>query len=231
VAYLAHSRYGRNGTEVTINNNSEHYTGWGGNSVSEAPIAYNGLSAINLWTGDNGQKSSTTGNISGIYDMAGNCYEYQATYNKAESKTANVYGGNGGNSDLICKPSTGIHFAFNIHPSSDKYITAYNNPTSTNSVSSISGYYTNGKDVSHVGDAIHEVWVNNTTGWFDDYSTYICTEAPYGRAFLRRGANHQDGVDTGIFTANSRDGSAHQDGNPAAMGSYHSYRVCLTPMQ
>ena len=65
VAYLTESKYGRNGTEVTINNNGRtYYTGGG----AEAD------------TIETNQMQSSTGNVYGIYDLSGNAYEYVASY-------------------------------------------------------------------------------------------------------------------------------------------------------
>ena len=64
VAYLTESKYGRNGTEITINNNgTTYYTGGG-----------SGTAYIN------NANQSSTGNIYGIYDLSGNAYEYVAGY-------------------------------------------------------------------------------------------------------------------------------------------------------
>jgi len=70
VAYLAESKYGRNGTEITINSSS-YYTG-GGTGDS-----YKTTNAM----------QSTIGNIYGIYDMNGGTYEYVAGV--LESKLSN----------------------------------------------------------------------------------------------------------------------------------------------
>jgi len=59
VAYLAHSAYGRNGKEISINLNEDGYTGGG------EDVAY--LTNTN---------QSTTGNVYGIYDMSGGAEEY-----------------------------------------------------------------------------------------------------------------------------------------------------------
>ena len=61
VAYLTQSKYGRNGNEIDINNNSLFRTGQGGDLAS------------------------TTGNIYGIYDMSGGTWERAAGYNKLSS--------------------------------------------------------------------------------------------------------------------------------------------------
>ena len=71
VAYLTESKYGRNGTEVTINNNgTTYYTGGG---EEKAYI-------------ENTEQSST-GNVYGIYDLSGNAYEYVASYYTGGSST------------------------------------------------------------------------------------------------------------------------------------------------
>ncbi len=58
VAYLTHSQYGRNGKEISINNNSNYITGKGNNDAT------------------------STGNEYGIYDLRGGAYEYVAAYYK-----------------------------------------------------------------------------------------------------------------------------------------------------
>jgi formylglycine-generating enzyme required for sulfatase activity len=63
VSYLAHSKYGLNGTEIGKNDNLEHYTGGGTGTY---------------WKTNTDQ--STTGNISGVYDMNGGDWEFVASY-------------------------------------------------------------------------------------------------------------------------------------------------------
>lgn len=57
-AYLSHSKYGKN-SEVLINSNSSYITGGG---TGEAYVS--------------NVSQSTTGNITGIYDMSGGSWEY-----------------------------------------------------------------------------------------------------------------------------------------------------------
>ena len=59
LAYLKQSRYGLGTTDITINSNSNYYTG-GGSSTS--------------YKSNTGQ--STTGNIYGVYDMSGGAWEF-----------------------------------------------------------------------------------------------------------------------------------------------------------
>ena len=77
VAYLSHSKYGIN-TEVRINNNSSFITGYAAtdNSFKTTGTDSNVTLPYNTSTG---YKASTTGNITGIYDMSGGAYEYVAS--------------------------------------------------------------------------------------------------------------------------------------------------------
>lgn len=68
VAYLTHSQYGRNGTEIAVNDNSNYITA-------------DGDAKANI-------DQSSTGNIYGIYDLSGGAFEYvSAYYNKSTNLT------------------------------------------------------------------------------------------------------------------------------------------------
>ena len=78
VAYLTESKYGRNGTEVTINNNgTTYYTGGGAGKayIENTP-------------------QSSTGNVYGIYDLSGNAYEYVAAGYQNQSSIGTSSGSN-----------------------------------------------------------------------------------------------------------------------------------------
>ena len=84
VAYLTQSIYGRCTSstlcvEIGINNNSTYKTGYG------APAGTSSTSSTtNTYDTTVGMEASTTGNIYGIYDMAGGLFEYvMGVYNKA----------------------------------------------------------------------------------------------------------------------------------------------------
>ncbi len=83
VAYLSHSKYGIN-TEVRINNNSNYLTGYSavdGTDQSSYPGEVGADSTKTLpYNTETGYKASTTGNITGIYDMSGGAWEYVAAY-------------------------------------------------------------------------------------------------------------------------------------------------------
>ena len=66
VAYLKQSNYGLGITDITINNNSSYLTGGGTGTSYKTNIG-----------------QSTSGNITGVYDMSGGTYEYvMGNYNK-----------------------------------------------------------------------------------------------------------------------------------------------------
>ena len=73
VAYLTQSKYGRNGTEVALNNSTDRITGRsnGGIDGSENSFSYEK---------EEGQLASSTGNIYGIYDLNGGSFERIAAY-------------------------------------------------------------------------------------------------------------------------------------------------------
>ena len=75
VAYLSHSRYGIN-DEVRINNNSNYLTGYAANTKDAS-----GSTTTNQpYNTETGYLASTTGNITGVYDMSGGSWEYVAGY-------------------------------------------------------------------------------------------------------------------------------------------------------
>jgi hypothetical protein len=77
VTYLAHSKYGKNGTEVAINSSSSYYTGGG------TGLAYN--TNVN---------QSTTGTVYGVYDLSGGAWEYTAAFLNNGNSYLGSYGTN-----------------------------------------------------------------------------------------------------------------------------------------
>ncbi len=83
VAYLSHSAYGI-GTEVKINNASDWKTGYSAapNTNLSSRLGVTGASGdtehTQPWNSGVGYLASTTGNISGVYDMNGGAWEYVA---------------------------------------------------------------------------------------------------------------------------------------------------------
>lgn len=88
VAYLSHSQYGID-YEVNINNNSSYKTGYSSILTIQQgtyPGTYgDGTSYNKAYNTTLGYLASTTGNISGVYDMAGGAHEYMASYSAVGS--------------------------------------------------------------------------------------------------------------------------------------------------
>ena len=77
VAYLKQSKYGLGTTDIGINNNENFTTGCGAIAGSDKSSTCNGYNT------PTGMLASTTGNITGVYDMSGGAYEYvMGNYNK-----------------------------------------------------------------------------------------------------------------------------------------------------
>ena len=100
VAYLTESKYGRNGTAVSINTSNSYYTA----GASGATPTTNSL-------------QSTTGNEYGIFDIVGGAYEYVAGYVADLSQ-------NYGNSFASIDGTT------NNKEESTKYVTVYQKASS-----------------------------------------------------------------------------------------------------
>ena len=183
VAFLTHSKYGRKGQEVTINSNSSYYTGGG---TGEAYKTTN-------------TNQSSTGNITGIYDLSGGAYERVAAFNSSYSGQYFT-----GSSYVDAK---GNHFA-STGGKSTKYATAYSNSTGSNGNDFTVG------TVSIRGDAIQEAYVSNHEGWFNDGSYFVDSSYP----FFGRGGDYNISSTAGAFCSSSSSGSAL---------SYYSFHVVL----
>ncbi len=101
VAYLSQSAYGKYGNsnykeankEVYINNSSDMYTGRSGgspsaNENSDGTCKYDDIEESGLGKGQCGGGASTTGNITGVYDMSGGAFEHvMGNLNNTTSET------------------------------------------------------------------------------------------------------------------------------------------------
>ena len=181
VAYLTNSKYGRctdgSCTEVTINNCGSYITGIGADTVYDDESSITCSTAVNKYDGEKGFLASTTGNITGVYDMSGGSREY-------------VMGN-------ISKVTTGYTF----YPSSSsfssswyttdtaKYLTTYAYDTVDNNQKA----YNRGR----LGDATAETLLSASTsgGWYSDYVPF-----PYSSyAWFIRGGGYGSGSNAGVF--------------------------------
>ncbi len=174
-AYLSHSKYGAN-REIYINNSQSFYTGRsGGNVGGKTPInktylAQTSTTQYNIygyytWNGyllnygSNTKSStrnltkvaSTTGNITGIYDMSGGAYEYVMGYHSGASTTWGA-AANGRN-----------YSGFSSTPDS-KYYDGY---TTTNALTACNGGICYGHGLSEVSI------------WYGDYDYVVSLYNPW----------------------------------------------------
>ena len=135
VAYLSHSKYGIN-KEIAINSTSTLTTGCGPQSAGSTSAG----SKCNAYNTTLGESASTTGNVTGVYDMSGGADEY-VMGNMVNSSGA-FYSSNAG---------------FSTAPNT-KYYDKYSYGTSYTE-------YTRGK----LGDATKEMAPAGTSGnWYSD---------------------------------------------------------------
>ena len=142
VAYLSQSKYGKD-SEVYINNNSSYLTSCGGGEVSDTENE----SCLNSYgtVSNNIYNQSTTGNITGIFDMSGGAHEDVMAYTTGAETT---YGSSGFDTDTFPE---------------NKYVDIYN------SIDNIS--YSN----RILGDATGEMgpFENKNGSWNNDYASFI----------------------------------------------------------
>lgn len=174
VAYLSHSRYGAN-REIYINNSSGYYTGRSGGNVggstaintvytSQTSTTLYNTSGFYTWDGylleyntntksgthDISKVASTTGNITGVYDMSGGAWEYVMGY---YSPAGSTWGATSSNN----------HAGFSSQPNS-KY---YDDYTATNSLTACNGGICYGHGLSEVSD------------WYDDRAFFVYDSNPW----------------------------------------------------
>ena len=189
VAYLAHSQYGLNGTNIAINNSSTYTTGKSA-GTSDASADTPTPSDYNEKT--NGVKASSTGNIYGIYDLSGGAYEYVAAFN--QNYSGNYFTGS------YYKDANSSHFASN-GGTSDAYATAYSNSTTN-----INGTFI--YSVGITGDATKEVYKEGSGfSWNSDYANFVSSDWP----FFQRGGFYGRTSGAGLFYSSFCFGSAAND--------------------
>ena len=156
VAYLSHSKYGVN-REIYINNSSGFYTGRSGgttdaNSSTNGTYTWDGKTTSGSYASDRtlGTKASTTGNITGVYDMSGGVGEYLMGYYSGASTTW------GASSDSN-------YAGFSSKPDS-KY---YDDYTTTNTLTACDGGICYGHALSE------------TAGWYSDYAIFVNSSNPW----------------------------------------------------
>ncbi len=169
VAYLSQSRYGKygkDGEEVYINNCSKYITGIAGDSVS----AEKSDICTNTYETGKGQKASTTGNITGVYDMSGGALESVMGY------LITAYKDTWGSSNILGIEVNGANFTSEPEK---KYFDEYDTIEPTNE--------------DNKGHALGE-----TEGWYGDNFIFVNKQQPwFFRGGVYSSSNPTGG--TGIF--------------------------------
>ena len=178
VAYLSHSKYGIN-TEVRINNNSTYLTGYAavdGTDQSSYPGDSGTTSDVTLpYNTETGYKASTTGNITGIYDMSGGAWEYVAGHMPSAKDLS------GFTEEEITKYSK----YFDLYSTNSSYI-SYNNRILGDATGEMGPfyYYADNDNIKRY----HNNWYGDGSNFVDSYNSW----------FIRSGA-YDYGVHSGQF--------------------------------
>ena len=193
VAYLTNSNYGRcsygSCTEVTINNCSSYITGIGADSISDSSSSTTCKTAANQYNGEKGVLASTTGNITGVYDMSGGSSEYLMGNISKEPTGYTFDRSNSGFSSSWYTTDTA------------KYVTTYAYDTVNNNQKA----YNRGR----LGDATAETLLSAYAygGWYSDYAYFPDS----GFAWFLRGGSINDVGRAGVFNFNEQNGNTYSD--------------------
>ena len=200
VAYLSHSRYGKE-YEININNNSSYKTGYSAlPSISQQTYpgtSGDGATYNSAYNTDIGYLASTSGNISGVYDMSGGAWEYMSSY-------------------ITGKPESSGFTTTTLANYSSKYFDTYNASTT------VSAY-----QYRILGDATGEMgpfkqYLDGDNGsrlhssWYGDSSSFVDSSITW----LVRGGHYTHGVLSGIFSFTRYTGGTDTGGG---------FRIVLTP--
>ncbi len=219
VAYLQHSKYG-SATSVRINNNNNYITGYAATEEPEKgfnngqDIEGNHIEGTNLnqdgnytkrYNSEVGYTASTTGNITGIYDMSGGGWEYVMGYNNQTTKPD------------VQNEITKNYPEFFTDDKWKKYYDSYTAAMNNNL------QYNNrilGDATGEMGPFGQEQAPNQTSfvvsSWYKDYAYFVGSTSHW---FIRSAVWH-DGTYSGIFSFSAGTGE---------MGISHSFRLVLTP--
>ena len=192
VAYLSHSIYGIN-YEIRINNNSDFLTGYAATTENGSSSTTN----VAMWNTPTGYLASTTGNITGIYDMSGGAYEYvMGVMKDANGNLMSGYN-SATNSGFNGTLSDGNIIADGIDFPDSKYYDVYN-------------YNTNYLNMSQriLGDGTGEMGpFRSSKSWYNDYACFVYSSYPW----FARGGHYSNGSGAGAFYFYYSSGHAYSD--------------------
>ena len=192
VAYLSHSGYGI-GTELNINNTYDYITGYSAGS-NTFQNTYPGDVAIGTdesktqpWNTPVGYLASTSGNITGIYDMSGGAWEWVAA----------CIDGTVGESgfDTVSLANEMTNGYIDKYPK-DSEIISYNKRILGDAIGEMEPFY-----LYYDQDGVNRYH----SSWYGDGSNFANSTAPW----FYRGGYAGDGVLAGIFDTAAWSGNAH----------------------
>ncbi len=181
VAYLTQSAYGINTKVYNDNTNSNYYTG-GGTTTSY----------------QTNTSQSTTGNIYGVYDMAGLAWEYVAAYVANGASNLTNYGSS------FASTSTSTSYM------DSKYVNIY----PMGSPESQANNYTAWKQI--YGDAVSETssyYASSYASWHGEYADTPFSTGP----FFLRGGIYGNSIYAGVFAFNNNNGNANSNNSSRAV--------------
>lgn len=191
VAYLSHSKYGIN-TEVRINNNSNYLTGYSaadGTDQSSIPGTFGTDQTVTLpYNTETGYKASTTGNITGIYDMSGGTWEYVAAYMPSSDDA----------SGFTAEELTSFSNYLDVYPSTSTK-TSYNNRILGDATGEMGPFYYYKDDDGH--PRYHNSWYTDDSPFLDSTSSWF-----------GRGGFYSNGARAGQFLFNRGTGQSYDNG-------------------
>ena len=229
VTYLTYSLFGKctedSCEEIYINNINTGYrgntakfsgqfeyggsiTGCSGSSATASVSSNQKACAPGYAYNEVNNKASTTGNISGIYDMSGGAWEYvmgvikdingkpiSGRNNKYNSGFNGTYGCPTCGDQTVTSKTDGIEF-----PTDTRYYDLYE-PNSTELGDDTWYKYENG----HLGDGTKEITVSKTNSssgdrgiWYQNYTIYPTATYPW----ISRGGSTKDDAGAGLFYFN-----------------------------
>lgn len=221
VAFLSHSKNGYP-SRIRINNNSEYKTGFA--AVKEPSCGYtrdnrecnkygNTSDVTKPYNTEIGSFASTTGNITGVYDMNGGDVEY--VMGVLSNQNGIVYSGNSKtlNSGFAGPLGDGNSFPNGSKFPESKYYDKYLTGTNSEFKRSILGDF-----MKEMGPFfIHqEILARHVGSWYVNGAYFIDPIKPW----IVRGGYFKNGTEGGIFAFDSSTGAGID---------YGSFRIVLTP--
>ncbi len=189
VAFLSHSKYGIN-KEININNNRNYKTGYSAllstNQQVYPGTTGDGSTFNSEYNTSVGYLASTTGNISGIYDMSGGSYEYMASY----------MDGNFGLSNFTTELLSNYDSKYYDVYSSSSTISTYQYRILGDATGEMGNFYSYKENDGSFF---------NHGSWYNSNSSFVDSSVPW----FHRGGDFYNGVLAGQFNFSRSTGNAY----------------------